>query len=363
MELGMHDLPAAGSEVHARDINELGQVVGFADDHALLWQYNASMESWAVLDLGTLDGTPARAWAINNCGQIAGAADSGASERAVVWTYDLETGTWTATDLGEGGAYCLNDVGQIGGRSMAQACIWAYEYGSAEWTPGAISGRTLSADVVYGMNNAGEAVGESGGHAVLWKDDQVIDLNGDLTGVQGCLTLRAAWDINDAGKIVGSCTYGGSEDLHVFVMARSCNPDCNENLVLDACDIYNGTSQDQNGNGIPDDCPCESGIGGSKPPKHDDKFFVTLVGPTPNTVGHNTEISFSLDRPRRVRVSIYDVTGRQVACIADGRFDCGSHRVAWAGRNDSGHVVSPGIYMLRMESEGAVASRKIVLVK
>ena len=32
--------------------------------------------------------------------------------------------------------------------------------------------------------------------------------------------------------------------------------DCNENDVLDTCDILGGTSQDMNGNGIPDECEC-----------------------------------------------------------------------------------------------------------
>ena len=33
--------------------------------------------------------------------------------------------------------------------------------------------------------------------------------------------------------------------------------DCNENTIFDACDIVNGTSEDANGNGVPDECePC-----------------------------------------------------------------------------------------------------------
>lgn len=33
--------------------------------------------------------------------------------------------------------------------------------------------------------------------------------------------------------------------------------DCNENTILDACDIVEGTSEDANGNGVPDECePC-----------------------------------------------------------------------------------------------------------
>jgi hypothetical protein len=41
------------------------------------------------------------------------------------------------------------------------------------------------------------------------------------------------------------------------------SPDCNNNFVLDLVDIQNGTSQDLNGNGIPDECestPCPANI-------------------------------------------------------------------------------------------------------
>jgi hypothetical protein len=36
-------------------------------------------------------------------------------------------------------------------------------------------------------------------------------------------------------------------------------PDCNNNRVLDSCDIDNGTSLDCNGNGVPDDCDIDDG--------------------------------------------------------------------------------------------------------
>jgi hypothetical protein len=39
--------------------------------------------------------------------------------------------------------------------------------------------------------------------------------------------------------------------------------DCNDNEVDDACDIADGTSPDDNGNGIPDECECEGDLNGN----------------------------------------------------------------------------------------------------
>ncbi|MBX3374638.1 MAG: trypsin-like peptidase domain-containing protein [Phycisphaeraceae bacterium] len=54
-----------------------------------------------------------------------------------------------------------------------------------------------------------------------------------------------------------------------YTLTITLAPDCNENGVADATDIGNGTSQDINGNGIPDECeepkkdPCPADIDGS----------------------------------------------------------------------------------------------------
>ena len=51
----------------------------------------------------------------------------------------------------------------------------------------------------------------------------------------------------------------GSGAAYVFVGLS----DCNGNVTLDLCDIADGTSQDDNANGIPDECdPCEGDANG-----------------------------------------------------------------------------------------------------
>jgi hypothetical protein len=38
--------------------------------------------------------------------------------------------------------------------------------------------------------------------------------------------------------------------------------DCNRNGTLDLCDVTDGTSPDDNGNGIPDECDCPGDLDG-----------------------------------------------------------------------------------------------------
>ncbi len=75
-----------GNESDAKDINDAGQIVGYAKDaagrdRAFLWQ------SGAMTDLGTLSGTESWALAINNLGQVVGEATNAAGRsRAFLWT-------------------------------------------------------------------------------------------------------------------------------------------------------------------------------------------------------------------------------------------------------------------------------------
>jgi hypothetical protein len=90
-------------------------------------------------------------------------------------------------------------------------------------------------------------------HAFLWEDpnDPGTDLN-SLLPSGSCWMLNAAWDISDAGQVVGYGTrYGES---HVFVLDMDGEPDCNGSGYPDECDIANGPSADGNACDVPDEC-------------------------------------------------------------------------------------------------------------
>lgn len=78
----------------------------------------------------------------------------------------------------------------------------------------------------------------------------------------------------------------------------------------------------------------------------------------PNPFNPTTTIFFHLPQRSHVRVSIYDIRGRQVATLVDGPLGLGNHEVVW---NAAG--VATGVYFCRAEALNTVRTRKIVLLK
>ncbi len=78
----------------------------------------------------------------------------------------------------------------------------------------------------------------------------------------------------------------------------------------------------------------------------------------PNPFNPSTIISYSLRTSHHARLAVYDLLGREVAVLVDGVLPAGSHSVNF---NASG--LSSGIYLVRLESEGQVATQRVTLLK
>lgn len=83
----------------------------------------------------------------------------------------------------------------------------------------------------------------------------------------------------------------------------------------------------------------------------------------PNPANPHMSISFTTDRSQEVRISVYDMTGRRVAVLADQVYGTGLHALEWDGDDTTGKAVSCGTYLVRMETLGNVESRKITFVR
>jgi hypothetical protein len=88
-----------------------------------------------------------------------------------------------------------------------------------------------------------------------------------------------------------------------------------------------------------------------------------LAQNSPNPFNPKTRIAFSLARPGDARIVVYDVQGRAVSTLLDGKLDAGNHSVTWEGRDDFGGRVAPGVYWYRLEAGGAIRTRKMVLLR
>jgi len=207
----------AGVNGTAFGLNGAGQAVGQVlvpgqGYHAVLWTGDS-----AFLDLGTLGGPDSVASAINDAGQVVGAAElptRAVKTHAASWTGTTLTDLTPAQVRGSSTASAINRGGLAVGwvpsdqGSHTQAATWVGGQ-TVKLLPlaGAVNSKA------YGVNVAGAVVGVSetaaGGleHAVMWNGAlRPVDLNALVPAA----VRRAGWvltdahGINDAGWIVGT---------------------------------------------------------------------------------------------------------------------------------------------------------------
>jgi aminopeptidase N len=78
----------------------------------------------------------------------------------------------------------------------------------------------------------------------------------------------------------------------------------------------------------------------------------------------NLKIDFSIDAISEVKLIIYDISGRRVREIYQGRLPAGDYRYFWDGRDRHGNHVATGEYLIALDSgEGRRAARKILVVR
>jgi hypothetical protein len=73
----------------------------------------------------------------------------------------------------------------------------------------------------------------------------------------------------------------------------------------------------------------------------------------PNPFNPSTQLSFALGSSSQVKLAVYDVLGRLVTTLADGRFEAGTHSVSWNSRSSSGASLASGLYLARLQVSDA----------
>jgi len=76
-------------------------------------------------------------------------------------------------------------------------------------------------------------------------------------------------------------------------------------------------------------------------------------------------LSFYVPTPCIPRLSIHDVSGRQVRVLAEGGGvrPPGWRRAGWDGRDEGGSRLSAGVYWIRLEAGGMETTRRITLIR
>ena len=263
---------------HAYDINEAGQITGYAASHAYLW------DDGVMTDIGTLGGNGSVGLAINENSQIVGYSSTGTvgeGNRATLWDHgaiiNLTPGlTGSQTSIATG----INDLRQIAG-VMNSEMPFVWQNNTITMLPHLGGGGGYANDI----NNAGWVVGSSRTtqqsqvvgptpHAALWRGGTVTDLgvvpgteesgasainengqivgssdrtdpetyevtsyaflyeNGNMTVLPVPSTESYAGDINDNGVIVGTMrAAGGASNYHAFIYADGVVSNLNSRIL------------------------------------------------------------------------------------------------------------------------------------
>jgi len=83
----------------------------------------------------------------------------------------------------------------------------------------------------------------------------------------------------------------------------------------------------------------------------------------PNPFRASSTVTYELEAPGRVRLSVFDVQGRRLAVVSDGVETAGRHERTWDGRNERGVRVPTGTYYLLLETPDARGTRKLTRIR
>ena len=87
-----------------------------------------------------------------------------------------------------------------------------------------------------------------------------------------------------------------------------------------------------------------------------DSYSITTAYPNPFNA--RTTIEYQLSHPGRYTLSVIDLTGAEITRLVDGWNSAGTYRAVWDARG-----MTSGSYMIRLETDGVNAARKVQLVR
>ncbi len=96
----------------------------------------------------------------------------------------------------------------------------------------------------------------------------------------------------------------------------------------------------------------------------EDTFALTTInGNYPNPFNPETRLSFQIAKDGFVSMNVYNMKGQLVKSLVNGTMKSGSHTIIWNGEDESGRLVSSGVYFFRLSSNGVNKIHKCSLMK
>ncbi|HMQ80958.1 MAG TPA: SBBP repeat-containing protein [Ignavibacteria bacterium] len=181
----------------------------------------------------------------------------------------------------------------------------------------------------------------------------IIDNMGDIY-VTGKVAAGSYFDfvtekINPAGTVQWRATHGGSGNLNDFGNAVS--RDASGNIIV---------SGGSNVGGFNNFCTIKYAPGtiGIEPSGNNIPESFTLHQNFPNPFNPVTNINFDLPLSSYVKLSVFDITGREIETLVNENLKSGTYKADWNASN-----LPSGVYFYKLEAEGFTETKKMMLVK
>ncbi len=83
----------------------------------------------------------------------------------------------------------------------------------------------------------------------------------------------------------------------------------------------------------------------------------------PNPFNPTTQIRYTIARAGAVKLSIFDITGREVKTLVDDSKKAGRYLASWDGTDNAGQNVASGIYFYQLKAGDVTMTKRMVLLR
>jgi len=326
----------------------VGLIVG---DNGRIFRTTDGGVNWSQVTSGTNSnilavafGESGMACAAGRDGLILRSFDSGAS-----WTV-AETGTTRyrgAASIGAPDAWVVGDGGKI--RATTDGGInWNDQSSGTSSDLHDVFFLTATEGWIAGQNDLLHYTNDGG---ATWSSRNT----GITVGLEGVYFLNSndGWAVGNSGGIFLT-TNGG---INWMPESSSTTQELNEVFFVNA---ENGWAVGDNGTilnrsiitGINDDVE----VGGVP-------TVFSLEQNYPNPFNPETTIRFSLPKAAQVKLEIYNILGQRVRVLVNGQLASGYHTATWNGEDDSGRLLSSGVYLYRIETNEFTKTQRLLFLK
>ncbi|MFO8099279.1 MAG: endonuclease [Salinibacter sp.] len=90
---------------------------------------------------------------------------------------------------------------------------------------------------------------------------------------------------------------------------------------------------------------------------------LSVEDPRPNPFRDRVTLRYTLPSAQEVQVAVYDVLGREVQTLVEGRKEAGAHRTTWDGKDRDGGTFASGVYFVRWTTDETQHTERVLLVR